>query len=45
MPPPIELLRLEVAVAEVLCEEQPGLDVPFVQVRDSRLGLALASCA
>ena len=36
---------MEKGAAAVLCEEQPGLDVPFVQVRDSRLGLALASCA
>ena len=36
---------MEKGAAAVLCEEQPEQGVPFVQVRVSRLGLALASCA
>lgn len=35
---------LERGVVAVLCEDAPEGDVPCVRVRDSRRGLALASC-
>ena len=36
---------MENGAAAVLCEELPEQDVPCVQAKDSRLGLALCSCA
>lgn len=35
----------EMGAAAVLCEEKPEQDIPYVRVCDSRLALALASCA
>ena len=36
---------IELGARAVICEDVPEYDVPFVQVEDSRLSLALASCA
>ena len=36
---------IEKGAAAVLCEEPPAESVPYVRVRDSRLALALCSCA
>jgi len=36
-------MALSKGAAAVLCEEAPEVDIPYIQVKDSRLGLALAS--